>query len=110
MVLLLGAKLRMTVLSRAAARVSTATPSKRAPRLLQAACIRPKGAHLPGVSSAGKGSPMSSLWRVHAQRWLRGKPQPSRAEAGEGERRREEKEDEARASEGGRGTADERLD
>jgi hypothetical protein len=35
---------------------------------------------------------MSSLWRVHAQRWLRGKPRPSRAEAGERNGRREEKE------------------
>jgi hypothetical protein len=54
---------------------------------------------------------MSSLWRVHAQRWLRGKPRPSRAEAGERDGRREEKNEEERACEEARGHApDERLD
>ena len=54
---------------------------------------------------------MSSLWRVHAQRWLRGKPRPSRAEAGESDGRREEKEDEEPASgEARRNAPNERLD
>jgi hypothetical protein len=54
---------------------------------------------------------MSSLWRVHAQRWLRDKPRPSRAEAGERDGRREEKEDDERACDEARGNAaNERLD
>jgi hypothetical protein len=54
---------------------------------------------------------MSSLWRVHAQRWLRGKPRPSRAEAGERNGRREEKEDEEPAGDEARSDAPtERLD
>jgi hypothetical protein len=54
---------------------------------------------------------MSSLWRVHAQRWLRGKPQPSRAEAGERDERREEKKDEEQVHGEARGfTPNERLD
>jgi len=54
---------------------------------------------------------MSSLWRVHAQRWLRGKPRPSRAEAGEKDGRGEQREDEERAcGEARRHASDERLD
>ena len=54
---------------------------------------------------------MSSLWRVQAQRWLRGKPRPPRAEAGGREGRREEKADEEPACGEARSDApDERLD
>jgi hypothetical protein len=56
---------------------------------------------------------MSSLWRAQAQRWLRGKPQASRAEAAARDTQHREKEGEkpAQAADQARSLAsNERLD